>query len=57
MNMKTHIFHFLRAICLGGLLSASAFCAQAENIVYVPTPGLEERHFNYESLKTRQYEI
>ena len=36
--MKTHIFHFLRAICLGGLLSASAFCAQAENIVYVPTP-------------------
>ena len=38
MNMKTHIFHFLRAICLGGLLSASAFCVQAENIVYVPTP-------------------
>ena len=36
--MKTHIFHFLRAICLGGLLSASAFCVQAENIVYVPTP-------------------
>lgn len=36
--MKTHIFHFLRAICLGGLLSASAFCVQAENIVCVPTP-------------------
>lgn len=36
--MKTHTFHFLRAICLGGLLNASAFCVQAENTVYVPTP-------------------
>ena len=35
--MKTHTFHFLRAICLGGLLSASAFCVHAENTVYLPS--------------------
>ena len=35
--METHIFHFLRAICLGGLLGMSALSVQAQN-TYVPSP-------------------